>query len=228
MLSAENLTKIYRSGAEDVVVFEDLNFEIRQGEFVALVGESGAGKTTLLHLLAALDTPTRGEVYFFRERISGFSARRRSLYRNEKIGFVWQMHYLLPEFTAAENVMMPGLIGGGNPHSVRAQALQLLAEVGLEHAAQRQVGELSGGEQQRVALARALMNRPVILMADEPTGNLDGRSAGRVAALIDKLHREHGLTSVLATHNLDLAQRADRTLHLANGKLSETTIPGVC
>lgn len=227
MLRAENLTKIFRSGEDEVVVFEDLNFEIRQGEFTALVGESGAGKTTLLHLLAALDTPTRGEVYFFREKLSAYDARQRSVYRNEKVGFVWQMHYLLSEFSAAENVMMPALIGGGAFEAARRQAVELLAEVGLEHAAGRRVGELSGGEQQRVALARALMNQPKILLADEPTGNLDAHSAGRVATLIEKLHRDHGLTSVLATHNMDLAQRADRALRLASGKLTETIVPGV-
>ncbi len=227
MLRAESLTKIFRSGEDEVVVFEGLSFEIRQGEFTALVGESGAGKTTLLHLLAALDTPTRGEVYFFREKLSEYDARQRSIYRNEKIGFVWQMHYLLPEFSAVENVMMPALIGGGAFHTARGQAAELLVEVGLEHVAGRRVGELSGGEQQRVALARALMNRPKVLLADEPTGNLDAHSAGRVAALIEKLHRDRGLTLVLATHNMDLAQRADRTLRLANGKLTETIIPGV-
>lgn len=227
MLCAENLTKIYRSGEEEVAVFEDLNFEIRQGEFIAIVGESGAGKTTLLHLLAALDTPTRGEVYFFRERISGFSASERAAYRNGKIGFVWQMHYLLAEFSALENVMMPSLIAGGDFHSARSRAAELLAEAGVAHAADRQVGELSGGEQQRVALARALINQPLLLLADEPTGNLDARSAERVSALVEKFHREHGLTSVLATHNLELARRADRALRLANGRLTDAAIPEV-
>ncbi|MGH9327688.1 MAG: ABC transporter ATP-binding protein [Terriglobia bacterium] len=227
MLRAENLTKIFRSGEDEVVVFEDLNFEIRQGEFTALVGESGAGKTTLLHLLAALDTPTRGEVYFFQEKLSEYDARQRSIYRNEKIGFVWQMHYLLPEFTAVENVMMPALIGGGAFPAARKWAMELLAQVGLESAAGRRSGELSGGEQQRVALARALMNRPKLLLADEPTGNLDAHAARRVAMLVEKLHQEHGLTSVLATHNLDLAQRADRTLRLAGGKLTGSIVPGV-
>ncbi|MGH9446431.1 MAG: ABC transporter ATP-binding protein, partial [Terriglobia bacterium] len=225
MLRAENLTKIFISGEEEVVVFDDLNFEIHQGEFIALVGESGAGKTTLLHLLAALDTPTRGEVYFFRERLGGFNAAGRAAYRNGKIGFVWQMHYLLPEFSALENVMMPSLIAGGDFRGARARASELLAETGVAHAAGRKAGELSGGEQQRVALARALINQPLILLADEPTGNLDSRSAERVSALVEKLHREHGLTSVLATHNLELARRASRTLRLENGKLAEAAVP---
>lgn len=226
-LRAENLAKIYRSGEDAVVVFEDLNLEVRQREFVALVGESGAGKTTLLHLLAALDTPTHGEVYFAGDKISGFSERERAIYRNQKAGYVWQMHYLLPEFSAVENVMMPGLIGGESSAQVRIRAMDLLAEVGLNQAASRRVGELSGGEQQRIALARALINRPALLLADEPTGNLDGRSADRVAALLERVHRDHGLTSVLATHNMELAQRAGRTLRIAGGKLTEKAVPRV-
>ncbi|MGH9406642.1 MAG: ABC transporter ATP-binding protein [Terriglobia bacterium] len=225
ILRAENLTKIYRSGDDKVAVFEDLNVEIFEGEFVALAGESGAGKSTLLHLLAALDTPSRGEVYFFGERVSGFSASQRADYRNRRAGMVWQMHHLLPEFSALENVMMPGLIGGGRFSDVRRRASALLAEAGLEHASARRVGELSGGEQQRVALARALINQPALLLADEPTGNLDARSAERVAALLEKMQRDHKLTAVLATHNLELAQRAHRVLRLVNGKLTEPALP---
>jgi lipoprotein-releasing system ATP-binding protein len=227
MLRAENLTKIYRSGAEEVVVFEDLRFEIKRGEFVALVGESGAGKTTLLHLVAALDTPTRGEVYFNGQRLSGFSKAQQAAYRNRHVGFVWQMHYLLPEFTAAENVLLPQLVGGEILGKARRRALELLAEVGLEGRGDRRAGELSGGEQQRVALARALANRPTLLVADEPTGNLDARSAERVMELIERLHRAHHLTSVVATHNLELARRAGRTMRLADGKLIESVVPRV-
>ena len=227
MLRAEHLTKIFRSGEEEVVVFEDFNFEIRPGELVALVGESGAGKTTLLHLLAALDTPTSGEVYFEGRRLSEFRADERAVYRNVRVGFVWQMHYLLPEFSALENVMLPQLMRGTQFAAAAAQGRGLLAEVGLAGAAHRRSGELSGGEQQRVALARALANQPAVLLADEPTGNLDHRTAQRVTDLLRKLHRTHGLTSVLATHNLALAKTADRTLRLAEGKLGEWVVPPV-
>jgi lipoprotein-releasing system ATP-binding protein len=227
ILRTENLAKIFRSGSEEIVVFEDLNLEIGHGEFVAMVGESGSGKTTLLHLLAALDTPTKGEVYFEGNRLSEFREDERALYRNEKVGFVWQMHYLLPEFSALENVVIPQLIRGRQFRDARARARELLGEVGLENASRRRVGELSGGEQQRVALARALANQPALLLADEPTGSLDHRTAQRVIDLLENLHRSHHLTSVLATHNQDLARRANRTLRLANGRLTETVVPMV-
>lgn len=221
ILRAEGLTKVYRSGEEEVTVFADLNLEIRAGELVALIGESGAGKTTLLHLLGALDTPTRGGVYFAGQGLRGFGEQERASYRNQCIGYMWQMHYLLPEFSALENVLLPQVIGGKGFAAGRERAREILAEVGLADLGHRRVGELSGGEQQRVALARALANQPALLLADEPTGNLDHRTALRVMELIEKLHRAHGLTSVLATHNLELAQRAHRTLRLSDGKLTE-------
>ena len=227
LVRAEGLTRVFCSGGDEVVVFEDLNFQIHAGEFVALVGESGAGKSTLLQLLAALDTPSSGEVYFDGEKISRFSDGERAHYRSAKLGFVWQMHYLLPEFSALENVMMPGLVAGMNRGAAEGKALELLAEVGLSPAAMRRPGELSGGERQRVALARALINQPALLLADEPTGNLDYRSAERISGLLEKLHQEYRLTSVLATHNMEIAQRADRIFHLASGKLTETAIPHV-
>jgi len=226
-LQAESVTKSFRSGSEEVMVLDDLSIEVKRGEFVALVGESGSGKTTLLHLLAALDTPTKGEVYFEGRRLNEYKEDERALYRNEKIGFVWQMHYLLPEFSALENVVVPQLIRGCGMSDARARARELLGEVGLENASQRRVGELSGGEQQRVALARALANQPALLLADEPTGSLDHRTAERVIDLLESLHRAHHLTSVLATHNRDLARRANRILRLANGRLTETVVPVV-
>ncbi|MCL5005822.1 MAG: ABC transporter ATP-binding protein [Acidobacteria bacterium] len=225
ILSVRNLSKIFRSGEEEVVVFEGLNLEVRQGELVALVGESGTGKTTLLHLLAALDTPTEGELYFAGQRLCDLSAEAQAEYRNQRIGFVWQMHYLLPEFSAVENVMLPQLIAGGDAKVAQNRARELLAEVGLEKALGRRAGELSGGEQQRVALARALVNGPSLLLADEPTGNLDHHTAELVIDLLERLHRVHGLTSVLATHNMELAQRATRMLRLENRQLSEVVVP---
>jgi len=221
LLRAENLTKVYRSGDESIVVLDEIDLQVLQGELIALVGESGTGKTTLLHLLAALDTPTRGAVYFMGQRLSEFDHEERAEYRNARVGFVWQMHYLLPEFTALENVVIPQLIGGLEFSPARKRALELLGEVGLANAAGRRVGELSGGEQQRVALARALANQPALLLADEPTGSLDQRTAQRVIELLERLHRDHHLTSVLATHNPELAGRAQRVLRLAEGKLKE-------
>jgi len=222
VLRAERLSKAFHSADETVVVFQDVSFEIRKGEFVALVGESGAGKSTLLYLLAALDTPSSGEVYFGLRRVGSFNADESAVYRNRELGFVWQMHYLLPEFTALENIILPQLIAGCDFSAARNRAQGLLEEVGLLHAGGRRAGELSGGEQQRVALARALANGPAVLLADEPTGNLDHQTAGRVIGLLERLHRDHGLTSVLATHNLELAARTDRTLRLADGRLTET------
>jgi lipoprotein-releasing system ATP-binding protein len=225
ILSAKNLAKVFHSGGEEVVVFEGLNFEVREGELVALVGESGTGKTTLLHLLAALDTPTEGELYFAGQKLCEFGSEEQAEYRNGRIGFVWQMHYLLPEFSALENVMLPQLIAGRDVKVAQSRARELLAEVGLEKALGRRVGELSGGEQQRVALARALVNSPSLLLADEPTGNLDHHTAELVIDLLERLHRVHGLTSVLATHNMELAQRATRMLRLENGQLTEVVVP---
>jgi lipoprotein-releasing system ATP-binding protein len=227
ILKLDCLTKTYRTGGEEVRVFEGLNCEIRRGELVALVGESGAGKSTLLHLIGALDTPTNGEVYFDGQKLSAFSEPDRAAYRNQKVGYVWQLHYLLPEFSALENVMMPQIVGGREFSQARGRAREILGEVGLAKLTERRVGELSGGEQQRVALARALANEPALLLADEPTGSLDHRTALTMMELLDKLHREHGLTSVLATHNLELARRAHRTLRLTDGKLEDTVVPEV-
>jgi lipoprotein-releasing system ATP-binding protein len=224
LLRGKDLSKTFQSAAEVVTVLDHLDFEIRRGEFIALVGESGAGKTTLLYLLAALDTPSSGEVYFDLRRVGGFSASESADYRSRQLGFLWQMHYLLPEFTALENIILPQLIAGREFGAARSRAQDLLDEVGLERAAERRAGELSGGEQQRVALARALANRPAVLLADEPTGSLDHQTASRVIDLLERLHRNHGLTSVLATHNLELAARADRILRLSAGRLTEEAV----
>ena len=218
-LRAARLTKCFRSGAADLVVLEDLELQVSRGEMVAIVGESGAGKSTLLHLLGTLDTPTNGEVYLIEKRISGWSLNEIAGLRNREIGFVWQFHYLLPEFSALENVIMPLRIRGIAQAAAEQKGRELLGEVGLAERVHHRPGELSGGEQQRVALARALVAEPSLLLADEPTGNLDLKTGDMVFRLIEQLHRTHRLTSVIATHNLAFAERCDRVLRLENGRL---------
>jgi len=215
----QNLTKIYRSGDSDLVIFANLNLEVQKGERLALVGESGAGKSTLLHLLGGLDRPSSGTIYYKTKDISGLADAELADFRNREIGFVWQIHYLLPEFTALENVMMPLLIRG-LPHAEAASvSLERLDEVGLQARASHRAGELSGGEQQRVVLARALVGKPSVLLADEPTGNLDFRTGEMIFQLLERLHQSHQLTSVFVTHNLSFARRCDRVLKLENGVL---------
>lgn len=225
VLRAEGLTKVYPQVAggpgRGLELFRGLDLVVRAGEMVAIVGESGAGKSTLLHLLAALDKPTAGEVYCGEARLSQFTARQAAEFRNGEVGYVWQFHYLLPEFTAAENVAMPLLARGINRQSALAKANQWLKEVGLGARGDHRSGELSGGEQQRVSLARALVTEPKILLADEPTGDLDNKTGETVFELIQGLHRAHGLTSVLVTHNTDFAMRCDRMLRLKSGALEE-------
>ena len=220
-IRAEGLTKIYRSGDSDLLIFADLNFEVRRGEMLALVGESGAGKSTLLHLLGALDRPSSGTIYYGARPITGLADRELADFRNREIGFVWQIHYLLPEFTALENVMMPLLIRGGSQAAAASEAMARLEEVGLQGRAAHRAGELSGGEQQRVVLARALVANPSVLLADEPTGNLDFRTGDMIFDLLKGLHSSHRLTSVLVTHNLAFARRCDRILSMEGGALSE-------
>ena len=226
VLRAVGLTKAYpavtgRTGSGDVELFRGLDLAVRAGEMVAIVGESGAGKSSLLHLLAALDTPTGGEVWYGADRLSGLTRRQASEFRNRKIGYVWQFHYLLPEFTAVENVAMPLLARGMGRGVALEQGRVWLDRVGLGGREEHRSGELSGGEQQRVSLARALVVSPQVLLADEPTGDLDGKTAEAVFGLIQKLHKEHGLTSVLVTHNLEFAERCDRLLRLREGRLEE-------
>jgi len=221
MLRVENLKKVFRSGRSDLVLFENLSFRVRKGEMLAIVGESGAGKSTLLHIMGALDTPSAGDVYCAAMQLRSLSDDAAAEFRNNRIGFVWQFHYLLPEFTAVENVAMPLLMRGRDKSEAEREALGWLREVGLEERAHHRSGELSGGEQQRVALARALITRPQLLMADEPTGDLDAKTAEAVFELIARLHREHQLTSLIVTHNMDFARRCDRVLRLAGGRVEE-------
>jgi lipoprotein-releasing system ATP-binding protein len=187
---------------------------------VAVVGPSGTGKSTLFHLLAALDTPTSGTVYFAGKSLQLFSESELAEYRNRAVGFVWQRHHLLPDFTAAENVAMPLLVRGVSLAQALRTAATWLGEVGLADRAEQRGGQLSGGEQQRVAIARALVNGPALLLADEPTGDLDQRSAENIFELMQRLHQSLQLTSILATHNLSLARRADRVLTLERGALA--------
>src|SRR5579872_6563205 len=214
MLRVEGLKKVFRSGESDLVLFENLSFEVKRGEMLAIVGESGAGKSTLLHILSALDRASAGDVYCAHLRVNSLSHDEAAAFRNRETGFVWQFHYLLPEFTAAENVAMPLLMRGMAAGEAEKQSLHWLQEVGLTDRAGHRSGELSGGEQQRVALARALVTRPKILMADEPTGDLDDRTADAVFKLIARLHRDYRLTSLIVTHNLGFARQCDRVLRL--------------
>ncbi len=221
LLRVENLRKEYRSGLQPLVLFEGLNLTVRRGEMIAIVGESGAGKSTLLHLLAALDRPSAGDVYFAATWLGKLTAGEAATFRNREIGYVWQLHYLLPEFTALENVAMPLLAREESKSSALAKAQELLREVGLDARAHHLAGELSGGEQQRVSLARALVTQPRLLLADEPTGNLDNRTAEAVFGLLERLHTTHRLTSILVTHNMEIAKRCGRTLRLHEGRLHE-------
>jgi lipoprotein-releasing system ATP-binding protein len=221
MLRIEGLKKVFRSGESDLVLFDNLSFEVKPGQLLAIVGESGAGKSTLLHIVGALDGASAGDVYCDRLRLNALSGDAAADFRNREIGFVWQFHYLLPEFTALENVGMPLLARGRPWIEVQKEALRWLREVGLEHRAHHRSGELSGGEQQRVALARALVTGPRLLLADEPTGDLDNRTADSVFELIARLHRDCQLTSLIATHNLAFARRCHRVLRLHRGQVEE-------
>jgi lipoprotein-releasing system ATP-binding protein len=220
-LRVEGLKKSFRSGASELVLFDNLSFELARGEMLAIVGASGAGKSTLLHILGALDKPSAGEIYCAQLRLSSLSENAAADFRNREVGFVWQFHYLLPEFTALENVAMPLLMRGTPKSEAEKEATQWLGEVGLLERAHHRAGELSGGEQQRAALARALITRPKILLADEPTGDLDSQTAGVVFELIARLHSEHQLSSVIATHNFGFARRCHRVLRLENGRIEE-------
>jgi lipoprotein-releasing system ATP-binding protein len=221
MLRVEDLKKVFRSGKSDLVLFENLSFQVARGEMLAIVGESGAGKSTLLHIVGSLDSASAGDVYCANLQLNSLSPDAAADFRNREVGFVWQFHYLLPEFTALENVAMPLLTRGQSWADARPQALRWLGEVGLELRADHRSGELSGGEQQRVALARALITQPKLLLADEPTGDLDTRTADSVFELIARLHRDYQLTSLIATHNFAFARRCHRVLRLQNGRIEE-------
>ena len=220
IVEVTDLQKTYKTARGELNLFQGLNLHVETGEMVAIVGQSGAGKSTLLHILGALDAPSAGTVYCASTNVAKLSPREAVAFRNREIGYVWQFHYLLPEFTALENVAMPLLARGVSKREAMQVAANWMKQVDLEDRGDHRPGELSGGEQQRVALARSLVNNPRLLLADEPTGDLDEITAGRVFGLIERLHADHGLTSILVTHNLDLASRCTRALRLEGGRLS--------
>jgi lipoprotein-releasing system ATP-binding protein len=216
-----NLRKEYATGRGRLVLFEGINFQVKRQQMLAIVGQSGAGKSTLLHILGALDTASGGEVYFESILLRSLSPGEAADFRNRETGYVWQFHYLLPEFTAAENVALPLLARGKSKKEALQEATHWLGEVGLADRSTHRAGELSGGEQQRVSIARALVTKPKLLLADEPTGDLDDQTADALFALIERLHASYGLTSILVTHNLTLARRCERVLRLAHGHIEE-------
>lgn len=223
LIRLEKLVKTYRSGDSVLSVLSELNLELYRGESVAVVGESGVGKSTLLHLLGGLDTPTSGEVIFQSSAISSFDEAKLADFRNRQTGYIWQNFHLLPEFTAVENAMMPLLIAGQTQDQAEPQARQWLERVGLADRGHHRAGELSGGEQQRVTIARALVTGPKLLLADEPTGNLDQETGEKIIDLLVSLPRDHGVTLFVATHNLAFAGRCDRVLRIEAGSI--TSIP---
>jgi lipoprotein-releasing system ATP-binding protein len=221
VIHCEGLAKIYAEGTLHTPVFDGLDISVASGETVAILGASGAGKSTLLHLLGGLDTPTAGEVFVAGQKMSALSDAARGKLRNRALGFVYQFHHLLPEFTALENVMLPVLMGGASVEQGASIARALLESVGLGHRLEHKPGELSGGERQRAAVARALVNTPACVLGDEPTGNLDEKTAGTVFELMLELNRAKKTSLVLVTHDRRLARRLDRVLELYEGKLRE-------
>jgi len=216
LLRVENLTKTYSTGRGVLTLFSGLRFELQVAEMAAVIGQSGAGKSSLLHILAALDKPTSGTIYFENNDLAKLDGPE---YRNKSMGYVWQFHYLLPEFTAVENAAMPLMARGLAKKEALEQAAFWLEKVGLENRVNHRSGELSGGEQQRVALARALVTKPKLLLADELTGDLDDRTGEAVFELLEKLHAENGLTTLLVTHNQQFAERCHKIYRLHSGRM---------
>ena len=221
LLQCDNLCKRYQEGTVQTDVLHDVSFSIAEGEMMAIVGTSGSGKSTLLHLLGGLDTPTSGDVIFSGQPMSSLSSAAKAELRNQKLGFIYQFHHLLPDFTALENVAMPLLIGKKKPAEITSRALEMLKAVGLDHRASHRPSELSGGERQRVAIARALVNNPRLVLADEPTGNLDAKNADSIFKLLGELNQSQGTAFLVVTHDLQLAKRMGRQLEMRDGRLSD-------
>jgi lipoprotein-releasing system ATP-binding protein len=219
LVKTEGVTKSFWMGKQELKVLKGIDLTIQKGEIIAIVGPSGAGKSTLLHLLGALDRPTSGIIRFNGQILTEESDAKLAKIRNLEIGFVFQFHHLLPEFTALENVIIPALIAGKTPDEVTPKALEILKRVGLDQRVKHQPGELSGGEQQRLAVARALMNDPKLLLADEPSGNLDKASSEALHELLWSLSKERGQTTVIVTHNEALAGKADRIVEMEDGRI---------
>ncbi|EKT56384.1 lipoprotein-releasing ABC transporter ATP-binding protein LolD [Providencia sneebia] len=226
LLVCEHLSKKYHEGTLSAEVLKDVCFSMNESEMMAIVGSSGSGKSTLLHLLGGLDTPTEGEVIFRGQHINRLSSDARADIRNKDLGFIYQFHHLLPDFTALENVAMPLLIGSMNKTEAFDRATKLLDAVGLAHRASHRPSELSGGERQRVAIARALVNEPALVLADEPTGNLDLRNADAIFELLGELNRQQGTAFLVVTHDMKLANRLSRQLEMRDGHLQQEVTLG--
>lgn len=220
LLQCNNLSKRYQEGKLFTEVLRDVTFSLLPGEMMAIVGSSGSGKSTLLHLLGGLDEPTSGDVIFEGRKLNALSSLARAEIRNRRLGFIYQFHHLLPDFTALENVAMPLLIGGSAPQQAKSTAREMLAAVGLEKRGHHRPSELSGGERQRVAIARALVNHPALVLADEPTGNLDQRTADSIFELLGELNMRQGTAFLVVTHDLALARRLNRQLEMRDGRLT--------
>jgi lipoprotein-releasing system ATP-binding protein len=219
LLQTQNLQRVYQQGGEALTILHNVNIEIKAGEIVALVGPSGSGKSTLLQMVGLLDKPTAGSISIAGQEASNLEDGQRTALRRQFIGFVYQFHYLLPEFTALENVIIPQMIAGVDKEDASARAEELLSALKLDHRLSHRPARLSGGEQQRVAMARALANHPKLLLADEPTGNLDPETSDGVFELLTQLVRNAGIGALIATHNMDLAERMDRILELKAGRI---------
>ncbi|MBJ7273445.1 MULTISPECIES: lipoprotein-releasing ABC transporter ATP-binding protein LolD [Idiomarina] len=219
LLRCSKLSKSYQDGNNEVTVLKDIDFSLQAGEMVAVVGTSGSGKSTLLHLLGGLDKASGGQLFYKTDEMTHWKADKLAQWRNQNLGFVYQFHHLLPEFSALENVAMPQMIAGKSPAEAKRQAKQLLTRVGLEHRLSHRPAQLSGGERQRVAIARAFVNKPQIVLADEPTGNLDGEAAESIYQLMLELNKETNTAFIVVTHDLHLAEQLQRVEVLKNGVL---------